>query len=127
MRAAGNTASERMVIGAALVRPRDVWCQKEVGVAEKVHWDDLSDGRKVGLVVLATVQIGLLVVALWDLAHRSPEEVRGGRRLWAGLVFINWIGPLAYFTVGRKGFIIRLAGRYSRLRVQQQEPDDKTT
>jgi len=22
--------------------------------------------------------------------------------MWAVLVFINWIGPLAYFTVGRK-------------------------
>jgi hypothetical protein len=74
----------------------------------KKHWDDLSDVQKVGLIILATVQIGLLVAALWDLAHRSPEEVRGDRRMWAGLVFVNWIGPLAYFTIGRKGFCSRL-------------------
>ncbi len=96
-------------------------------MARRVRWDDLSDGRKVGLVILATVQIGLLAVALWDLAHRGPEEVRGSRRLWAGLVFINWIGPLAYFTVGRRGFITRITGRYSCLGVRQEELDDETT
>lgn len=78
-------------------------------MAKKMRWDDLSAGQKVGLVVLATVQIGLLVAALWDLAHRSAEEVRGDRRMWAGLVFINWVGPIAYFTVGRKGFVAELA------------------
>jgi hypothetical protein len=75
----------------------------------KKRWSDFSDGQKVGLIILATVQIGLLVAALWDLAHRSAEEVRGDRRMWVGLVFINWIGPLAYFTVGRKGFAGRLS------------------
>ena len=74
----------------------------------KKHWADLSDGQKAGLIVLATLQIGLLAAALWDLAHRSADEVRGDRRLWAGLVFINRIGPLAYFTIGRKGGAWRL-------------------
>lgn len=80
-------------------------------MAKKMRWDELSDGQKAGLLVLAAMQIGLLVAALWDLAHRTPDEVRGDRRMWAGLVFINWIGPLAYFTVGRKGFVTRLADR----------------
>jgi hypothetical protein len=75
----------------------------------KKHWADFSDGQKVGIIVLAAVQIGLLVAALWDLAHRSADEVRGDRRMWAGLVFINWIGPLAYFTIGRKGFLSNLS------------------
>lgn len=68
----------------------------------KRRWSDLSDGQKVAVVVLGTVQVGLLVAALWDLAHRTADEVRGDRRMWAGLVFINWFGPLAYFTIGRK-------------------------
>lgn len=72
---------------------------------KNVKWDGLSTGVKVGLIALAAVQIGLLTAALWDLAHRKPDEVRGDRCMWAGLVFVNWIGPLAYFTVGRKGFL----------------------
>lgn len=69
----------------------------------KRRWADLSSSQKVALVAVAALQVGLLVAALWDLAHRSADEVRGDRRMWAGLVFINWIGPLAYFTIGRKG------------------------
>ena len=68
----------------------------------KRRWADLSAGQKIAVAVAATLQAGLLVAALWDLAHRGSDEVRGDRRVWAGLVFINWIGPLAYFTVGRK-------------------------
>lgn len=68
----------------------------------KKSWSDLSDGQKIGVIVGAVLQFGLLAAALWDLAHRSADEVRGDRRIWAGVVFINWIGPLAYFTVGRK-------------------------
>jgi hypothetical protein len=51
---------------------------------------------------MTTLQLALLVAALWDLAHRKPEEVRGDRRMWAGIAFINWIGPIAYFCIGRR-------------------------
>ena len=66
------------------------------------RWADLSSNQRIALIAVATLQVSLLVAALWDLAHRSADEVRGDRRMWAGLVFINWIGPLAYFTIGRK-------------------------
>ena len=68
----------------------------------KRRWAELSGTEKAGIIALSTVQIGLLGAALWDLAHRSADEVRGDRRMWAGIVFVNWIGPLAYFTMGRK-------------------------
>ena len=71
------------------------------------RWADLSDSQKLGVIILGTVQVGLLAAALWDLAHRKPDEVRGGRKLWAALVFINWIGPLAYFALGRRGAVCR--------------------
>jgi hypothetical protein len=66
------------------------------------NWRDLSTGQRVAVIILGTIQMGLLVAALWDLAHRDPEEIRGDRRMWAGIVFINWLGPLAYFTIGRR-------------------------
>jgi Phospholipase_D-nuclease N-terminal len=75
------------------------------------RWADLSSGQKMAMIVLGTIQFGLLAVALWDIAHRTADEVRGDRRLWAGIVFINWFGPLAYFTIGRKdGLCSRLCG-----------------
>lgn len=72
------------------------------------RWEDFSGSQKVGIVVLASAQIGLLATALWDLAHRDASEVRGDKRVWTGLVFVNWIGPLAYFAIGRKGGGCRL-------------------
>jgi hypothetical protein len=69
----------------------------------KKRWADLSAGQQAGIIVLGAIQVGLLAAALWDIAHRSADQVRGDRRMWAALVFINWIGPLAYFTIGRKG------------------------
>lgn len=74
----------------------------------KKRWADLSGSQKVGLFVAGCLQLGLLAAALWDLAHRNADELRGNRRMWFGLVFINWFGPLAYFTYGRKDGICRL-------------------
>ena len=51
--------------------------------------------------------MGLLATGLWDLAHRTSAEVRGDRRLWAGLMFVDWIGPIAYFAYGRKDSPLR--------------------
>jgi hypothetical protein len=69
---------------------------------KKKRWADMSAGQKIGVIIAGTIQFGLLAAGLWDLAHRTPDEVRGDRRLWAGLMFVNWLGPLAYFTYGRK-------------------------
>lgn len=68
----------------------------------KKRWADMSACQKMGIIVMGTIQFGLLAGGLWDLAHRTADEVRGDRRLWAGLMFVNWIGPLAYFGYGRK-------------------------
>jgi hypothetical protein len=70
---------------------------------KKRSWNDLSGFQQAAIAFMAFVQIGLLAAALWDLAHRKPEEVRGPRAMWAALSFIDFIGPIAYFTVGRKG------------------------
>ena len=69
---------------------------------QKKRWADLSGCQRIGIVVGGTIQFGLLVTGLWDLSHRKPAEIRGDRRLWFGLMFINWIGPLVYFAYGRK-------------------------
>jgi hypothetical protein len=76
--------------------------EREVSDMQKKRWADFSAAQKAGIIVMGTIQIGLLAAGLWDLGHRKAEEVRGDRRLWAGLMFVNWIGPIAYFACGRK-------------------------
>ncbi|GAB4243333.1 MAG: hypothetical protein Kow00129_02380 [Thermoleophilia bacterium] len=68
----------------------------------KKRWGDLSPVARVGVIVLAAVQYGLLGAALYDLRRRKAAEVRGPKKMWSGLVFVNFIGPLAYFFWGCK-------------------------
>ncbi len=54
------------------------------------------------LLPLILLQLGLMLAALVDLSRR--ERVAGGNKLVWGLViiFVNTLGPLAYFVFGRK-------------------------
>lgn len=53
------------------------------------------------LIPIILLQLALIVVALLDLARRP--KVNGPRWLWVVLIiFINFIGPIAYFLVGRQ-------------------------
>jgi hypothetical protein len=48
------------------------------------------------------VQQALAVATLWDLRRRPSALVRGSKKLWVAAAFVNFIGPLTYFTVGRR-------------------------
>lgn len=59
-----------------------------------------SPRTKAVLVVLGVLQVAFAFLAFWDLALRNPREVRGPKPAWIPAILINWIGPLAYFSVG---------------------------
>ncbi|MDX1412830.1 MAG: PLD nuclease N-terminal domain-containing protein [Candidatus Promineifilaceae bacterium] len=65
-------------------------------------WTDLSPGQKLMAIVAGLIQIGLLVMALLDIAMRPGDEIRGTKWIWTGIAFINFVGPIAYFLFGRK-------------------------
>lgn len=53
------------------------------------------------LIPLLIIEIGLLIVALWDLFKR--ERTRGPKWLWVVIiVLVNFIGPIIYLAVGRE-------------------------
>lgn len=53
------------------------------------------------LIPLFVVQLLLLGTALWDLTQRP--STRGPRWMWAVIiVFVNILGPIAYFVIGRE-------------------------
>jgi hypothetical protein len=66
------------------------------------RWEDLSARQKVGMAVAAAIQLALLSAALVDLWRRPRAQVRGSKRWWAAASFVNFVGPLAYFTFGRR-------------------------
>ena len=53
------------------------------------------------LIPIILIQFGLMVAALVDLIKRS--KTRGPKWIWVLIVvFINLIGPILYFVVGRE-------------------------
>ena len=66
------------------------------------QWKDLTDSQKRGIVLLGALQLALLITALIDIRRRPADAINGSKRLWTVVVFINGIGPIAYFLVGRK-------------------------
>ena len=52
------------------------------------------------LIPIFLIQLALIVFALLDLARR--ENTRGPKWVWALVIlFVNMIGPIIYFLVGR--------------------------
>ncbi|HSK98144.1 MAG TPA: hypothetical protein VK891_16075 [Euzebyales bacterium] len=71
-------------------------------MAERRSWQELSPRQRAGIGVLGIIQVTLLLAALRDLRRRSDDQINGSRRLWKAAVFINYIGPIAYFWKGRR-------------------------
>ena len=68
---------------------------------KKKAWSEFTPIQKVGAVLLGTLQVTLLAAALWDIRNRPEEEIRGNKWVWTAVVFVNFIGPIAYFILGR--------------------------
>ena len=69
---------------------------------DKRRLRDLSAPQRAVLAVLVALQLGLLAAALFDLSRRPARKVRGDKRLWVAASFVNYVGPIAYLTYGRK-------------------------
>ena len=70
---------------------------------ERRRWTDLDPRQRRWVLVAGTVQLSLAAAAWTDLARRPAAEVNGPKGLWAGVISVNFIGPLAYFLRGRRG------------------------
>lgn len=68
----------------------------------KKEWKDLSTRQKRGIVLGGTLQMGLLLAALMDIYRRPEEEIQGKKWLWTLAAFVNFVGPISYFLIGRK-------------------------
>jgi Phospholipase_D-nuclease N-terminal len=74
----------------------------ETPVAGRRRWKDISPRARAAIVAAGVAQNSLLVAALVDLRRRPARKVRGDKRLWTAAAFVSWVGPIAYFTYGRK-------------------------
>lgn len=47
-------------------------------------------------------QVALAVSAWTDLATRSLDQINGSKAKWAAVIAVNFVGPVLYFTKGRR-------------------------
>lgn len=66
------------------------------------QWHEIKTWQKAAIIAAGTVQLGLLAAAWLDLNRRQPEQLNGSKAGWRAALFLNFVGPLAYFARGRK-------------------------
>ncbi|MEZ4769224.1 MAG: PLDc N-terminal domain-containing protein [Caldilineales bacterium] len=71
-------------------------------MGKRKNWRELSPLQKAILVIAGILEILLLGAALMDLRRRPAEQIKGSKRVWTMVAFINYVGPIAYFLFGRK-------------------------
>jgi hypothetical protein len=65
------------------------------------RWRELSQRQQTAILVTASVQLSLAATAWADLATRPASLVNGRKSVWAAVIAVNFVGPIAYFTRGR--------------------------
>lgn len=65
------------------------------------RWSELSQRRQTAVLVAGSVQLSLAATAWADLATRPAELVNGRKSVWAAIIAVNFVGPIAYFARGR--------------------------
>ncbi len=66
------------------------------------RWSDLSAQQQRGVAAATVVQLALFLAAIVSVRRTPAERIRGSRTAWTLACFVNWIGPLAWFAVGRR-------------------------
>ncbi len=71
-------------------------------MTQKKQWKDLSSGQRASVIATGVLQLALAAAAWTDLAKRPAKKVNGKKGVWAAIIAINWVGPIAYFVKGRR-------------------------
>ena len=65
-------------------------------------WSELTERQQTAILVGVSVQISLAATAWADLAKRPAALVNGRKGVWAAIIGVNFLGPIAYFILGRR-------------------------
>jgi hypothetical protein len=68
----------------------------------KRRWAELSTRERRAICVAGALEAAMTVAAMLDLARRSANKVRGPKAAWALASFVQMVGPIDYFAVGRR-------------------------
>ena len=71
-------------------------------MAARKKWSERSKVSRALIVVTGAVELVLLAAALIDIKRRPADQIKGSKRMWTALAFVNMVGPIAYFAFGRR-------------------------
>ena len=66
------------------------------------RWHELPPRDRRAIVLLGAVQAALLAAALRDVIRRPAGELTAPKPVWMAVCFVNFLGPVAYFVIGRR-------------------------
>lgn len=65
-------------------------------------WSELNPTQQRAICVAGAIEVVMTAAALRDLGRRPASEVRGPKSAWALALFVQPVGPIAYFGFGRR-------------------------
>ena len=65
-------------------------------------WSELSAGQQVAIGTLSAVELALTTAAMIDLIRRPADQVHGRKLVWGMALFVQPVGPIAYFWAHRR-------------------------
>jgi hypothetical protein len=68
----------------------------------KKKWSELPAPGRAAILAVGSVQVALLIAAQVDITRTPAERIRGSKLRWRLISLINIVGPLLYFTRGRR-------------------------
>jgi hypothetical protein len=71
-------------------------------MATRKKWSELSDRNRRLITILGVIEGVLLVATLVDIRRRPADQIKGSKRMWTAIAFVNILGPIAYFVFGRR-------------------------
>ncbi|MBW9207661.1 PLD nuclease N-terminal domain-containing protein [Mumia sp. zg.B53] len=66
------------------------------------RWSDLTTRQRRAVVLVGAAEVVLTTAALTSLARTPSTRLRGPKAAWIAGCFVQPVGPLAYFLVGRR-------------------------
>ena len=68
----------------------------------KKKWSERSRFSRTLIIAAGVVEVVLLVATLIDIKRRPADQIKGSKRMWTALAFVDIVGPISYFVFGRR-------------------------
>ena len=68
----------------------------------KKTWSARSRRSRTLIAAAGVVEVVILAATLVDIRRRPADQIKGSKRMWSALAFINIVGPICYFAFGRR-------------------------